>query len=96
MKLTREQFNELGYFYIDDLNINDDDQNFMFDIFNLLPDELKGEVLQWGFSESLTREHIFEYLINKIYGFSISEYYKQEIYKTKNQSNDYVLSKLIK
>ena len=95
MIFTQEQFNKISPFYLDDLNINSNDQSFMFKVFNLLPDYLQCEVIEWGFSESLTREKIFIYLIKKIYNITIDDYYKNKMYKNDVLSNTIVLTKLM-
>lgn len=94
MKFTKEQFNALGKFYTDDLNINDADQDFMFEVFNELPQNLQAKAVEWGFSESLTRESIFEYLVEKLYNVSIHEYYDKELYNADTMNNKDVLTKL--
>lgn len=94
MKFTRDQFNGLGPFHTDDLNINDGDQDFMFQVFNELPDHIQGEAVKWGFQESLTREAVFEHLVKTLYGMSIDEYYDKKVYERPTLSNRYVLDKL--
>ena len=94
MKFTRDQFNEMGKFHTDDLNINDGDQDFMFQVFNELPDHIQGEAVKWGFQESLTREAVFEYLVKVLHGMTVTEYYDKKVYEKPVLSNKYVLDKL--
>jgi len=41
MILTKEQFTNLGEFHIDDFPIDSTDQDFMFRLFNSLPDNIQ-------------------------------------------------------
>lgn len=41
MKFTRKQFDEIGPFYLDDCPIDDENQDFMFKVFNSLPNNLQ-------------------------------------------------------
>jgi hypothetical protein len=81
MKFTREQFDELGPFYVDEFPIDDKDQDFMFHIFNSLSQVIQGQVVMWGFSDTEVREKIFEHLCEKVYKMSIEQYYESEYSK---------------
>lgn len=93
MKFTREQFDDMGPFHVDELNINND-QEFMFKVFNLLPDDLQGEVVKWGFNDTPAREAIFEHLVDILHRVSVAVYYNDKMGEDGNLDNDYVLSKL--
>jgi hypothetical protein len=75
MKFTREQFDNLGPFYLDEFPIDDKDQDHMFKVFNSLPEELQGEVLSHGFNDTVVRENIMGHLCDKIYQMSVEDYY---------------------
>ncbi len=81
MKFTKEQFNELGKFYLDDFPINDSNQDVMLNIFNVLPNHLQGLALSWGLSDSVFRNDVFEYLLKKLLNMSVDEYYESKIAK---------------
>jgi methylaspartate ammonia-lyase len=81
MQFTRQQFNELGPFYVDDFPIDDKDQDFMFKVFNKLPQDLQGEVISHGFNDTVVRENILEYLCEKVYNMSIEQYYDSVHYE---------------
>ena len=70
MKFSREQFNEMGKLYIDDLAIDDSDQSMMFEVFNRLPSDIQGLAVQWGFSDTVFRDDVFVYLIRKLFNMS--------------------------
>ena len=94
MKFTKEQFEELGKFYMDDLNINESDQDFMFEVFNLLPKNLQGFAVSWGLEDSVFRDDVFEYLVDKIYNISVEQYYDLKMYNFDKVDNATVLEKL--
>lgn len=94
MKFTKEQFEELGNFYTDDLNINSSDQNFMFEVFNLLPRNLQGLAVSWGLSDSDFQDGVLKYLIAKIHNLTVDEYYELEMYDCETINSDIVLEKL--
>lgn len=94
MKFTKEQFEELGNFYTDDLNINSSDQNFMFEVFNLLPRNLQGLAVSCGLSDSDFQYGVFKYLIVQIHNLTVDEYYKLKMYDCETINSDIVLEKL--
>lgn len=95
MIYTREQFNNsIGPFYEDDLNINDEDQNFMFEVFNLLPANIQALAVAWSCSDTEFGEKAFTYLVENIYSIEVEEYYKRGIWKEPNLNNEYVLNML--
>jgi hypothetical protein len=81
MKFTREQFNELGPFYVDDFPIDDKDQAYMHKVFNSLPQWLQGEVISNGFNDTVVRENIMEHLCDKIYNMTIEKFYDSMYYE---------------
>jgi hypothetical protein len=75
MIFTREQFNQLGPFYIDDFPIDSKDQDLMYKVFNKLPETLQGEVLSHGFNDTVVRENIFEHMCKIVYNMTGEEFY---------------------
>lgn len=80
MKFTKEQFEYLekqgGKFYLDDLPFDDSDRNKMYLLFNALPEDIQGGVISWGFSDTVNREKISEFLLNNQLGLTFDEYYE--------------------
>lgn len=77
MEFTREQFKKLGgKFHIDDFPLDSDNQDIMFEIFNKLPQTIQGKGLTWSLTDSVFRGECFKYLVNKVYGISIEEFYR--------------------
>lgn len=55
MKFTLEQYNSnIQDWYLDDFTVPSND-NFMFELFNLLPNRLQGTALSWSGSDSVFR-----------------------------------------
>ena len=81
MKITVEQYKQLGKLVLDDFPIKDIDDNLGTFIFNSLPSNIQGDVVSWGFSDTPTRESIFCFLLDKIGFNSTEEYYKSEVAK---------------
>ena len=81
MKITREQFDEIGNFYLDDFPIDSSDQNLMFEIFNNLPKHERMLGIEWGFNDSVFRDNVFEFLCKNQLGMTCIEYYKSDISK---------------
>ena len=80
MKFTREQFNELGKFYIDDFPISSN-QDIMFILFNYLDRPLQGLAVSWGLSDTVFRDSVFDLLCDKFLNMTCEQYYKSEIAK---------------
>ena len=80
MVFTREQFDELGKFYIDDFPISSN-QDFMFNLFNSLPNHEQGLAIQWGFNDTVFRDNVFELLCESQLNMTCEEYYKSKIAK---------------
>tara|TARA_R110000772_G_scaffold246872_2_gene360600 strand:- start:225 stop:530 length:306 start_codon:yes stop_codon:yes gene_type:complete len=81
MIFTREQFDELGKFYVNDFPINDSNQDTMFELFNSLDEYLQGMAIQHGLSDSVFRDDVFECLCSKLLNMSCEEYYESDVYK---------------
>ena len=79
MKLTREQYDEIGKFYLDDFPVDSRDQDLMFEIFNLLPKQERMLAIEWGFSDTVFRDNVFEFLCKNQLGMTCKEYYKSEV-----------------
>ena len=79
MIFTREQFDAIGPFHLDDFPLSTRNQDVMFEIFNRLPKRIQGNALIWGCSDTAVREDCFEYLCEKLLGMSIEDYYKSAI-----------------
>jgi hypothetical protein len=80
MKLTREQFDEIGKFYLDDFPVSSN-QDIMFELFNNLPSHIQGEAISWGFNDTVFRDNVFEFLCKNQLGITCKEYYKSKIAK---------------
>ena len=80
MKFTREQFDEIAPFHMDDLPFDTSDQNKMFEIFNLLPDEIKGQAVSWGLNDTVVRESIFEFVCENLGFSSVDQYYNSDVF----------------
>jgi hypothetical protein len=78
MRLTKEQFNYLeedgGKFTLDYLPFDDSDNHKMYLLFNALPQHIQGDVVSWGFSDTVVREKISEYIIEKEFGLTFDQY----------------------
>jgi hypothetical protein len=81
MKLTREQFNDIGNFYLDDFPINSSNQDLMFEIFNNLPKHERMLAIEWGFNDTVFRDNVFEFLCENQLNMTCEEYYKSDIFK---------------
>jgi len=79
MKFTREQYNSMGKFgfYMDDLELEDESVDKMFDLFNTLPDNIQATAVAWGFSDTCFRDEAFTFLVKKLFGMTTDEYYNQ-------------------
>jgi hypothetical protein len=77
MIFTKEQFVSMGSFYLDDLNINDQDQDFMLEVFNLLPTGYQCQAVSNGLHDSVFRDGVFTYMVYQIYGLIPEAYYKK-------------------
>ncbi len=80
MKLTREQYDEIGNFYVDDFPVDDSNQDFMFELFNYLPLHAKVLAIEWGFNDTVFRDVVFEFLIKNQLGMTVDEYYNSDIF----------------
>lgn len=78
MKLTREQFDEIGKFYLDDFPVSSN-QDIMFEIFNCLPSCIQSDAISWGFNDTVFRDNVFEFLCKNQLGMTCDEYYKSKI-----------------
>ena len=87
MKLSREQFDEIGRFYMDDFPIDSSNQDFMFELFNHLPSHIQSEAISWGFNDTVFRDNVFEFLCKNQFGMSCKEYYDSEIAKNYFDNN---------
>jgi hypothetical protein len=64
MKITKEQFDKIGKFYLDDFAVDDSDQNLMFKLFNHLPIHERMLAIEWGFNDTVFRDNLYEWLEN--------------------------------
>jgi len=78
MKLTREQYDKIGKFYIDDFPISSE-QDFMFEVFNKLPKHERMLAIEWGFNDTVFRDNVFEYLCDNQLCMTCEEYYQSKI-----------------
>lgn len=97
MKFTREQFDEIAPFHMDDLPFNTQDQDKMFEVFNLLPDDIKADAVSWGLNDTVVRENIFKLCCEKLGFKNTNEYYKSDIFRNYcDNGKDISLDELIK
>lgn len=80
MKLTREQYDEIGKFYLDDFPVSSN-QDIMFELFNNLPNHIQSVAIAWGFNDTVFRDNVFEFLCKNQLGLSCKDYYKSDIAK---------------
>lgn len=59
MIFTREQFNEMGEFDIDEVCIDLSGDTDLH-IFNSLDSDLQGLAVQWGFGDTVFRDNVYE------------------------------------
>lgn len=81
MEITREMFDEIGPFYMDDLAIDDGDQDLMFEVFKSLPLHDQHIALEWGCNDTVFRDNAFEFLCKKLLNMTCEEYYESDIFK---------------
>jgi len=81
MKFSREQFDSLGDFHIEDFPINQDDKDLMFEIFNHLEKHEQGMAISWGVDDTVFNDNVFKYLCQTQLGMSVEEYYQSQIAK---------------
>lgn len=81
MKFTKEQFENIGPFYMDEFPINSSNQDLMFAIFNDLPETIQGNAISFGCQDSEVQAAIFIWLCRNQLGLSTEEYYKSEVAK---------------
>jgi len=97
MKFTREQFYYLqedgGKFHLDELPFNEMSEDKMYLLFNALPQHIQGEVVCWGFGDTVVSEKIAEFLLDNQLGLSFDEYYNQynELNENKTDINFFKL-----
>ncbi len=80
MIFTREQFDSLGKFYIDDFPI-DDSQDVMFKLFNCLPSQIQALAISWGLNDTEFQDKAFDYACNKLLGLTCEEFYESSVVK---------------
>lgn len=81
MKITREMFDEIGPFYLDDFAIDSSDQDFMYEVFTMLPSHEQHLALEWGCSDTVFRDNVFEFLCKAILDMTCEEYYASSVFK---------------
>ena len=77
MKFTKEQYDSMGKFYLDDLEIDKDSEK-MFELFNELPKNIQGIAVQWGFNDTEFRDQAFVFLVKKLFNQTVEEYYNSK------------------
>ena len=78
MIFTREQFDTLGFFDIEEFPITDD-QNIMFNVFNHLPQKLQGLVISNDFDDEFVQFELLDYLCGALLGMTVEQYFESEI-----------------
>ena len=87
MRITREQFDEIGNFYTDDFPIDSRNQDLMFELFNCLPKHERMLAIEWGFNDTVFRDNVFEFLCKNQFNMTCEEYYKSDIAKNYFDNN---------
>lgn len=92
MVFSKEQFEEIGPFYMDDFPVDSNDQDLMLKIFNHLPTHLQGLAIQWGCSDTVFRDDVFVFMIKTQFGLDSSkEYYENPITKAILRSGENIM-----
>lgn len=86
MEFTREQFDYLGPFHQKSFAIDSSDQNYMFKLFNNLPESIQGKALTFGMDDFEFLDDVLEILCETQLDMTISEYYESDIYKEYSKS----------
>lgn len=76
MIFTKEQYDKIGHIEFCDFPIDGRDEELSLKIFNHLPEHIQGAAVQWGCSDTVVRDDIFEFLIETQFGMSCKEFYK--------------------
>jgi len=75
MKFTKEQYDEMGPLYLDDLPFDNKNKAKMLELFNNLPSDLQGLAVSWGMNDTVFREDVFVLLLETQFGCTPKEYY---------------------
>lgn len=81
MEFTKEQFEHIAPFYMDDFPIDSSNQDEMLKLFNILPRRIQGQAVSWGCSDTEVRGEIFEYLCDMAFDQTVDEYYESDNFK---------------
>lgn len=94
MKITREQYNEIcndsDNFYMDDFPVNDSDSDLMFELFNNLPSHEQALAIEWGFSDTVFRDNVFEILCKTQFDMTCEQYYNSDFAKEYFNNRKYI------
>jgi len=96
MKLTRQQFDKIGEFYLDDFAINSIDQDLMFKLFNHLPSNERMLAIEWGFNDTVFKDNVFEFLCKNQLNMTVDEYYKSDIFKKYLNNREFITIDFLK
>jgi len=88
-------YKEYGPLYLDDFPTDDSNQELMLQIINILPDYIKGLIIQWDCSDTEVRESIFKFLCMKIGFENCEQYYKSDIAKNYFEKHIFLSEELI-
>jgi hypothetical protein len=75
MIFTKEQFESMGSFSIDDFPFDWNDESKCLELFNHLPSQHQGTAVSWGLSDTVFRDDTFELLVKVFYGMSVKQFY---------------------
>ena len=89
MKLTKEQYDELGMFYLNDLPFDDSNQKLMLKLFNCLPNHIQALAISWGNNDSVFRDEVFEFLCDNQFRMTTTQYYDSNIFTEYHKENKY-------
>lgn len=79
MKFIKEQYLDLGEFNFNDLALPNNEE-FKFELFLSFDDYLQGQIISFGFNDTIVNDLIFEEVCSRL-GMTTEEYYKSEIAK---------------
>ena len=79
MNITREQFDSMGIFSLDDIAIDHLNDKLMFEIFKRLPSNIQQLAFQYSLQDTEFKDEAFVYLIKKLFNMTSEEYYKSSL-----------------
>ena len=85
MNITIESLDDIGRdVMLDDLPFDKLNDNQIVDLFNCLPHSLKGQIVSWGWNDSVVRDDLFVLILKKMFYVTPEEWYSKSIKESKN------------